>query len=51
MSKKKKIEVPIWGLVNDAGELVFWAETRKTTVEQRWHDDERLVKLMIVERK
>lgn len=48
---KKKIDKPIWGLVNGSGELVFWAEEEKDCLDNKWAPDEKLVPLKITERK
>lgn len=43
--------IPIWGLINGHGDLVFWADDKKTCLEQKWNKDEKITPLQIVERK
>jgi hypothetical protein len=46
-----KINIPIWGLVNKNGELVYWADDRKNCMENKWESDEKLIPLQMTERK
>lgn len=46
-----KINIPIWGLINARGTVVFYAETKKSCMENKWEKDEKLIPLQITERK
>lgn len=45
-----EINIPIWGLVNSQGKVVFYSDTKQSVMENKWHRDEKPIKLMIVER-